>query len=168
MAVSSHPQNRSPAARFLPLVKLWIGLSVLASLAGWSLSAAGQLNRAGYAVFFAAAGIFLLAAGSWAGRLLPPGIKVVGFVGTVDDCDISLWRPFGARRVEHFLLTDPPEQIRQRVEYAVVSGHNLQQNGLTLETWLHDFRAELVGTTNATLKVTDGMQSWHVVRFKPD
>jgi uncharacterized membrane protein YhdT len=31
--------------------KLWIGLSALASLAGWSLSAAGQLNRAGYLVF---------------------------------------------------------------------------------------------------------------------
>ena len=44
--------------------------------------------------------------------LLPPEIKTVGFIGTEDDPDISLWRPFGGRQVEHFFLTDPPEQIR--------------------------------------------------------
>ena len=37
----------------LPLVRLWLGISVLATLAGWGLSAIGQLNRAGYAVVFA-------------------------------------------------------------------------------------------------------------------
>ena len=31
--------------------------------------------------------------------LLPPGLKVVGFMGTVDDIDISLWRPLGSRLV---------------------------------------------------------------------
>ncbi len=36
---------------FLPLVRIWIWVSVLASVAGWLLSALGQLNRAGYAVF---------------------------------------------------------------------------------------------------------------------
>ena len=42
-------------------VKLWIWLSVFASLAGWSLSAVGELNRAGYAVCFGlAAVIFFL------------------------------------------------------------------------------------------------------------
>jgi hypothetical protein len=40
-------------------VKLWIWLSVLASLAGWSLSAIGQLNRAGYVVFFAVAVVLI-------------------------------------------------------------------------------------------------------------
>ena len=29
--------------------------------------------------------------------LLPQGLKVVGFMGTADDIDISLWRPFGSR-----------------------------------------------------------------------
>ncbi|HEX4342300.1 MAG TPA: hypothetical protein VH255_02860, partial [Verrucomicrobiae bacterium] len=38
---------------FLPLVKLWLWVSVLATLAGWTLSALGQLNAVGYAVFFA-------------------------------------------------------------------------------------------------------------------
>lgn len=44
----------------LPIVKAWVWISALASLAGWTLSALGQLNRAGYAVF---AGICVL--GFW-------------------------------------------------------------------------------------------------------
>jgi len=35
---------------FLPLVRVWIWGSVLASVAGWVLSGVGQLNAAGYAV----------------------------------------------------------------------------------------------------------------------
>ena len=38
---------------FLPLVRLWLWISALASVAGWILSALGQLNRPGYAAFFA-------------------------------------------------------------------------------------------------------------------
>ena len=99
-------------------------------------------------------------------ELLPQDTKVVGFIGTGDDCDISLWRPFGKRRVEHFLLTDPPEQIRQRVEYVVLGGFNLEGHNVTLDAWLQRSGAELVGATNATLKVAEGPQSWYVVRFK--
>ncbi len=44
--------------------------------------------------------------------LLSPDIKTVGFIGTEDDSDISFWRPFGGRTVQHFFLTDPPEKIR--------------------------------------------------------
>jgi hypothetical protein len=99
--------------------------------------------------------------------LLPPEIKVVGFVANDDDSDVSLWRPFGSRRVEHFLLTDPPEQIRQRVSYAVVGGYNLDAQGVALNTWLQHFGAEVVATTNITLKISEGSQPWYVVRLKP-
>ena len=42
---------------FVPLVRIWVWLSVLASVAGWVLSAVGQLNRLGYAVFALVVGI---------------------------------------------------------------------------------------------------------------
>jgi hypothetical protein len=99
--------------------------------------------------------------------LLPPEIKTVGFIGTEDDTDISFWRPFGGRNVEHFLLTDPPEKIRAQVQYVVVDGLNLERHGTTLDAWRLQSGAELVATTNATLKVGDGLQPWYVVRFKP-
>lgn len=100
--------------------------------------------------------------------LLPLDLQTVGFIGDADDCDISLWRPFGTRRVEHFLLTDPPAQIRQQVQYVVLGGFNLQMHGQTIDNWLQTFDAELVGTTNVTLKVAEGNQPWYVVRFRPE
>ena len=54
---------------FVPLVRLWIWISVFASAAGWTLSAFGQLNRTGYSICFIAFVIFLFA-----------GRKELGFV----------------------------------------------------------------------------------------
>jgi hypothetical protein len=98
--------------------------------------------------------------------LLPPEIKTVGFIGTEDDTDVSLWQPFGERRVEQFFLTDPPAQIRQKVQYVVVGGLNLQEHHTTLDAWLAQSGAELFATATATLKVSDGPQPWYIVRFK--
>jgi hypothetical protein len=99
--------------------------------------------------------------------LLPPGIKAVGFIGTGDDVAISLWRPYGQRRVETFLPTDPPEQIRQRVQYVVIGEAMLKQSALTIDEWLRKSGAELVATTNATQRVAEGPQPWYVARLKP-
>jgi len=99
--------------------------------------------------------------------LLPPETKVVGFIGTEDDCDISLWRPFFSRRVEHFLLSDSPEFMRQRAQIVVVGGYLLQMHNQTIDNWLNAAHAELIGSTNAMLKLTEGAQPWYVVRFKP-
>ena len=47
-----------------------------------------------------------------------------------------------------------------------VSGMALGQNSMTLDGWLQKSGAELVATTNAVLKISTGVQTWHVVRFK--
>jgi len=99
--------------------------------------------------------------------LLPQDLKTVGFVGTSDDIDISLWRPLGARRVEHILLGESATQIRKRgIGCAVVSGLNLKENNVVFEDWLNQTRACLLVTTNAVVKVADGPQAWHIVTFK--
>ena len=98
--------------------------------------------------------------------LLPEGLSRVGFMGTGDDIDISLWRPFGTRRVEHILLSDSREQIRQRhIQYAVVSEEILLENNTTLAAWQAKTGAELIATAIATTTVTLGPRSWYVVRF---
>jgi hypothetical protein len=99
--------------------------------------------------------------------LIPPGVKTVGFIAGADDADISLWRPFGERSVQHFFLTDSPGEIRRHVEYVVIGGFNLKMQRGTIEDWLQKSGAELVGETNATLKVTEGAQPWYLARFKP-
>jgi hypothetical protein len=100
--------------------------------------------------------------------LLPPDVKVVGFIGAEDDNDISFWLPLGSRRVEHFLLTDPPERFRQEgVEYAVVGNVNLQLRNVALDDWLKRTHARVIASTNGILKVAEGPQPWYIVRFGP-
>jgi hypothetical protein len=100
--------------------------------------------------------------------LLPKGISVVGFMGTPDDIDISLWRPFGQRRVEHILLSDSLEQIQKRhIQYAAIGEVNLLQSHTTFAEWQAKTRAELVATATGTMTVTQGPHPWYIVRF-PD
>ena len=84
---------------------------------------------------------------------------------TADDIDISLaaiFHPPGGHSVERL-----SEQIRLRgIQYAVVSGLNLKEQNVTLDSWLLQANATLISTTNATVKVTDGPQPWHIVRFQ--
>lgn len=98
--------------------------------------------------------------------LLPRDASVVGFIGTGDDMDISLWRPYATRKVEHFTLDDPVDLIRKRrVEYVVVGGLNLTLENKTLEPWLQATGGELIATVVAVVKVSEGPQPWYVVRI---
>jgi hypothetical protein len=98
--------------------------------------------------------------------LLPQGLSVVGFMGTADDIDISLWRPFGTRRVEHILLDDSLELIRQRhIQYMVVGELNLLENNTTLAAWQAKTGAQLVAAVDATMSVSQGPHHWYIVRL---
>jgi hypothetical protein len=98
---------------------------------------------------------------------LPSSVTTVGFLGTEDDIDISLWRPFGSRRVEHILLSDSEGEIRRRcIEYVVVGGFHLAQQGTRLETWLGQVRGTLLTKTTATIKAAEGAQQWYLVRLQ--
>jgi len=98
----------------------------------------------------------------------PENLEVIGFMGTDDDLDISLWKPYGSRRVEPFFFEDSAERIRQRgIEYAIVSGLNLADKHVTIDEWLQKVGAELVFSTNATMTVSQGAEPWYLVRIKP-
>jgi hypothetical protein len=80
---------------------------------------------------------------------------------------MSLWRPLGSRRVEHILLSDSRDQIRQRhIQYAVVGGLNLEEHKISLEDWQKRTGAELVGTVTATTLASKGPHPWYVVRWR--
>ncbi len=97
---------------------------------------------------------------------LPPGLRVVGFIGTGDDLDISLWRPYGSRRVRHYFLDDPVERLqREGVAWVVVGGLHLALERRTLEGWLAQTGGEHMGTLTLTVKASEGPQPWHVVRL---
>lgn len=98
---------------------------------------------------------------------LPAELKVVGFLGTEDELDISLWKPYSQRRVIHIKLGDSAEQIRARkITYAVVNGLHFLQEQASLDDWLKQARAEMVADITATVTLRAGEQHWYVVRFK--
>jgi hypothetical protein len=143
---------------------LWPAQTVLSKLVAWKPDQP-QLKRA-----LAVYSVYGVRSDPLANvrALLPTGLKVVGFMGTADDIDISLWRPFGSRRVEHILLSDLPGEImEQGIEYAVVGEVNLLENKMTLADWLKETGAELVATATATVTVSQGPHAWYVVRFLP-
>ena len=98
---------------------------------------------------------------------LPPELKTIGFVGDQDSSEVSLRRPYGSRQVEDYFVTDAPSLLRSRVQYVVVSGYSLKMHDLSIDDWLHRNGAELVATTNLTVLISAGSQSWYVTRFQP-
>ena len=100
-------------------------------------------------------------------ELLPPRLAIVGFLARGDDTDISLWRPYGSRRVEHLLVSDPPAYITQQgIEYIVAGEINFELSGTTFAAWQKQTGAELIATTNATLRVSEGPQQWYILRMQ--
>jgi hypothetical protein len=66
--------TRAEASR-LPSVKLWLWVSALATLSGWTLSAIGQLNRAGYVAVATLAGVLVWLAYGRPGFKAPAGFS---------------------------------------------------------------------------------------------
>jgi hypothetical protein len=103
---------------------------------------------------------------------LPENLKLVGFLGTPDDLDISFWRPYLTRQVAQISAFETAEQLRERkLTHAIVSGAGLEwfalsNTNLTLESWLTQTRAEVLTNMSTTITVSAGTQDWHVVRFK--
>lgn len=98
---------------------------------------------------------------------LPAEVRLVGYLGSEDDLDISIWKPYGQRRVTHLKFSETAEQIRARkLTYTVVSGFHFLQERVSLEDWLRQTRAEIVADVTATVTLRMGEQHWYVVRFK--
>lgn len=103
---------------------------------------------------------------------LPKDLKVVGFLGTPDDLDISFWRPYLSRQVAQISASETATQLRQRkLTHAIVSGAGIEwskyaNTNLTLASWLQETRAEVLTNFTTTITVSAGPQSWYLVKFK--
>jgi hypothetical protein len=99
-------------------------------------------------------------------KFLPPGVDVIGFMGT-DEPEAALWKPFGARRVKHLLATDSATAIRERgINYALVNADFLAHNRATqFETWRQSVRAEQIAAVPLKLRAGQPPEDWRLVKF---
>jgi hypothetical protein len=95
-------------------------------------------------------------------ELVPTSVREIGFIGTEDDPEPSLWRPFGQRAV-HDIVN--PLDASSLPELVCVSESRLrEQTGQPIEHWAKVVGMQEVGCAKITLKVRNGMQNWCVYR----
>jgi hypothetical protein len=94
---------------------------------------------------------------------LPPSASVIGLIDA-DDMETSLWRPYGARRVE--LLTESNRVQHRDLEWVVVKNSLLGANPDAFDQWLKQTGGMLVDQETITERVQTGPERWSLVRFK--
>jgi len=96
--------------------------------------------------------------------LLPTSAREIGFIGTEDDPEPSLWQPFGDRTVQDIVN---PLDAADLPNFVSVSESSLrEQTGQSVEDWGKAVGMEEVGCVKITLKVRNGDQNWCVYRRK--
>lgn len=94
---------------------------------------------------------------------IPDGVKTLGFAGSLDDAETSLWRPFGTRRLVDLTPENLKLSLGKQVRYLVVSGRGIRETcGMSLDDWLTENRLRVVGKKTLVTKLTDGEQEWAV------
>jgi hypothetical protein len=94
--------------------------------------------------------------------LLPASVREIGFIGTEDDPEPSLWQPFGQRTVRDIVN---PMDVSSLPDFVSVSESWLrEQTGQSIEDWAKAVGMEEVGCVKITLKIRNGDQNWCVYR----
>ena len=101
-------------------------------------------------------------------KYIPEGTGVVGFTGTVDDAEVSLWRPFGSRKVMNVSTPEWLEFNREQCRVIIASRTGIHDNfGKTAEEFCADYHGRILATEKLVVKVARGEEDWLVIQFDP-
>ena len=97
---------------------------------------------------------------------LPQNWRVLGLF-TYDDPETSLWRPFGARRIEHVRPEDTAADLKTcGVEYVLVKTDGFENwFGCSPEDWAKRMNAEIVRVISLNLRASVGPRDWYLVKL---
>jgi hypothetical protein len=97
-------------------------------------------------------------------KYLPPGAESIGFLGTSDEPETALWRPFGTRRVVDVTKENERQLLGQGVSTLVLSSYGVQETyGYSLEDWLQQRHLRILGREKLIVYVQRGPEDWIVV-----
>ena len=98
-------------------------------------------------------------------KVLPADAPVLGLV-TYDDPEASLWRPLGARRIQHVIADEPGARVRERgIKYVLVKDERLVE---PWEHWLQRMNARQLAAVDLKLKAGRGPSLWHLAELLPE
>jgi hypothetical protein len=99
-------------------------------------------------------------------EVLPASSRRVGLAASLDYPEASLWRPFGSRVVMHVLPGDTVEQLRTAgLEYVIVPPEFEARFGMSLEAWLLQMDAAVVGEATFAHLASQPPQTWRLMRL---
>jgi hypothetical protein len=98
---------------------------------------------------------------------VPSDCRVVGFLGTTDDSELSLWRPFGTCRVVDITPANQSCVLHDgTVPVAVVSRRGVSEiMNQHFERWIAQNHGTVIYSRKLTVKASDGPGDWSVVSF---
>ncbi len=102
--------------------------------------------------------------------LLPPETRIIGFIQSGGDPDISLWKPLGRRRVVDIVGSDMLHRpaLDQMGIQTIVARHTLVTRQCdSIESWLSAIDGRLIATVDLVLTVAEGKQKWCIVKLNP-
>ncbi|MEI8342147.1 MAG: hypothetical protein WCH43_11530 [Verrucomicrobiota bacterium] len=101
-------------------------------------------------------------------KYLPEGAGVVGFMATGDDTEISMWRPFGSRKVVEVISPEQLESSRRECPVIVASTAGLTAVfGKSVEAVCQEHNGRILGTEKIITKVQAGVEDWYVIQLNP-
>lgn len=97
---------------------------------------------------------------------LPPGLKILGLF-TYDDPEVSLWKPFGSRRILHVRPEDTRDYLqRQGIEYVLLGTAKMPDwFHVTPAEWVSGMQATVVKKIPLTLRAAEGPVEWWLVKL---
>jgi hypothetical protein len=97
-------------------------------------------------------------------KYLPAGAKTIGFLGTENEPETALWRPFGTRRVVDITPENEEQPLGRDVSAIVVSADGVQETyRYSLEHWLQQRHAHVLGREKLIVTVARGPEDWAVI-----
>jgi hypothetical protein len=95
---------------------------------------------------------------------LPPGAETIGFLGTSDEPETALWRPFGTRRVVDVTKENEQQLLGKGVSTLVLSNYGVEETyGYSLDDWLQQRHAHILDREKLIVYVRRGPEDWVVV-----
>jgi hypothetical protein len=98
---------------------------------------------------------------------IPPNERVIGFLQIGDDTEVSLWRPFGARKVIEVTPEDSMEEVKARGIHFVVVGQDALANRYhtTFALLTAKWSGSLVAEKSIILRAHRGPETWYLLRL---
>ena len=98
---------------------------------------------------------------------LPIEVRILGFMATADDSEISGWRPFGRRRVVTVRETESAAALRARgISWVMVRGDAVWPAAAARTAWLAGHAAHVAEEISVQTKARQPAEDWFLVRLE--